>query len=220
MSASLAVDGTLLSMSLRVYGSPITRAHRVLWLLEEAGLAYETVPLNTIEELEAEESFQAVYPDGKVPTLIDGDLVLFESLAINLHLARSRGALAPSTEEAWAKTYQWTLWVANEVEEPVFVTLRNRLILPAPERDAAAAREAEEQLARPLATLERGLTHEHLVAEEFTVADVNVASILVFAVLGQVDLGRLPRVTSWLIRCLERPAARKFFGGAVEQLRG
>ena len=52
----------------------------------------------------------------------------------------------------------------------------------------------------------------HLVGDEFCVADVNVASILVFAVVGQVDLTSWPRVSAWLARCLARPAPRKLFG--------
>jgi glutathione S-transferase len=199
-------------MSIRVYGSPITRAHRVLWLLEEAGLSYDSVPLNTILELEGDADFQRLNPNGKVPTMVDGDLVLSESLAINLYLARSRRACTPVSDKAWARTFQWTLWVATEVEESVFTALRNRVILPEAERDASAADAAEENLARPLGALERGLTAQHLVGDVFCVADVNVASVLVFAVVGQVDLTSWPNVSGWLARCLARPAARKFFG--------
>ena len=73
---------------IKLYGIPASRASRCLWMLEELGVQYENVPVNFIGEAQKPD-YLKLNPNGKVPTLDDDGLILFESLAINLHLARA-----------------------------------------------------------------------------------------------------------------------------------
>jgi glutathione S-transferase len=97
----------------------------------------------------------------------------------------------------------------TEVERPLLTALLNRAVYPERERDAGAADEAEKTLAQPLGVLDGVLGRSaYLLGEQFTVADLNVASILAWARPAQIDVSPFPRVAEWLKNCAERPAAR------------
>jgi glutathione S-transferase len=97
----------------------------------------------------------------------------------------------------------------TELERPVLTALFNRAILPESQRDAAAADAAEKTLAPPFGVLEGVLgSSAYLLGEQFTVADLNVASILAWARPAQIDFSAVPKVAEWLRVCAERPAAR------------
>lgn len=97
----------------------------------------------------------------------------------------------------------------TEVERPVLTTLFNRVILPEDKRNAASADEAETMLGQPLEVLDGALGgSSNLLGSHFTVADLNVASILAWARPAQIDMGPFPKVADWAKNCAERPAAR------------
>ena len=87
---------------IRLYGSSRSRAARCLWMLEEIGIAYEHRDLEELEAGDKLVTVTRVNPIGKVPALEDGDIRLFESMAINLYLAaRYGGAIAVMTRSSW-----------------------------------------------------------------------------------------------------------------------
>src|SRR5260370_40095528 len=97
----------------------------------------------------------------------------------------------------------------TEVERPVLTARFNRAILPEDKRDAAAADAAEKMPAQQLRVLDGALGHTaNLIGDSFTVADLNVASILAWARPAQIDMLPFPRAAEWLKNCAERPAAR------------
>ena len=103
-------------MTMKIYGSPMSRASRVLWCAKELGVPFEhvDVPWENLKKAD----FLAINPNGKVPGFSDGDLKLFESLAINLYIAKKYGTgeLYPTNPEDEARILQWTIWAATEVE--------------------------------------------------------------------------------------------------------
>ena len=190
---------------LKLYGIPRSRTARVIWMLEELQIPYENVPVSFIEESRKPE-YLKINPNGHIPALQDGDLTLFESLAINLYLARKYDkGLWPKTIEGEAKAYQWSIWAMTELEEPLLTVLLNRAFLPEDQRDAKKADDAAERCKPPLKVLEGQLTGEYLGGKDFTVSDLNVASVLSWAPLGGLDLGNAPRTQAWLGRCTARP---------------
>jgi glutathione S-transferase len=209
---------------IRVYGSPITRAQRTMWMLEELELPYEQIPAGVpskLGELASREEIVALNPSGKVPVLVDGDLVLTESYAINLYLAKHyESALTPRNETEWAKVWQWTLWMATEIEndlQRVLVPRRSGFL----DQLSEAQRKEDELLMwglrDRLKTLDRAVASaDWLVGGRFTVADLNVASMLALAEPSGVDLGKTPSARAWLARCLARPAARSAWGKVIE----
>jgi glutathione S-transferase len=195
-------------MALIIHGSPRSRTMRTLWAAEELGLDYE---LNLMEwddpRLKSPE-FLALNPAGSIPTIVDDGFALSESLAINLYLARKyggsgEGSLYPCDPEDEALTWRWTLWAQGQLEPWV---QRDLLWLESlePIREAAAP-----LLDRALDLLNGELAQRPwLVADRFTVADLNVAAVLSPSRSECLDLDGRPAVRDWLGRCYGRPAAR------------
>ena len=193
---------------IKLYGIPRSRTARVLWMLEELQVPYELVPVSFIGESRKPE-YLKINPNGHVPALQDGDLTLFESLAINLYLARKYDkGLWPKTVEGEAKAYQWSIWAMTELEEPLLTVLMNRAFLPEAQRDAKKAADGAERFKTPLDVLEGQLTSDWLAGKEFSVADLNVASVLGWANLGGLEL--TPKAQAWLGRCTARPGYARF----------
>jgi glutathione S-transferase len=190
---------------IKLYGIPRSRTARAIWMLEELQVPYELVPVSFIGESRKPE-YLKINPNGHIPALQDGDLTLFESLAINLYLARKYDkGLWPKTVDGEARAYQWSIWAMTELEEPLLTALMHRMFLPEDQRDAKKADDAAERFKTPLKVLEGQLTADWLAGKEFTVADLNVASVLSWASLIGLDLGGAPKVQAWLGRCTARP---------------
>jgi glutathione S-transferase len=192
---------------MKLYGVPGSRAMRSLWMLEELGVPYENVAVDFVTGTKQPE-FKKLNPNGHIPVLQDGELVLFESLAINLYLARKHDrGLWPKTVEDEGRAYQWSLWAMTELEEPVLTALLNRVFFPPAQRDATKADEAAERFKKPLGVLDGALAgRDYLLGSGFTVADLNVASVLGWAPMAKLDLSPAPRAAAWLARCSSRPA--------------
>jgi glutathione S-transferase len=198
-------------MALKIYGVARSRAFRILWLAKELGLDYEHVMVDFATGETRAPRFLALNPNGQVPVIEDEGFVLWESMAINLYLAKkhSLGKLYPPGLQDEARAWQWSFWGMTEIERPVLTALMNRVMYPEDKRDAAAADEAEKSLGQPLGVLDGAFGRSaNLLGDNFTVADLNVASILAWARPAQIDMSRYPKVAQWLKHCAERPAAR------------
>ncbi|HEV7265448.1 MAG TPA: glutathione S-transferase family protein [Falsiroseomonas sp.] len=194
---------------LSIHGTAKSRAFRCIWAAEEAGLPYEHVPVAFGPQMKAD--LAAVNPNGKIPAMRDGSLALFESLAINLHIATKAGApFMPAGDDA-SRVLQWTLWAATEVEPAIMQWAYNTYIRPAEQRDPALATAGAAEAAARLAVLEGHLAAggPWLLGREFAVADCNLAGVLYGSWLNGFDYGRLPKVKAWLDACFARPAALK-----------
>lgn len=194
-------------MSLTIYGMPASRAFRTLWAAEELGLAYENVPYSfSGPEIKAP-AYLAINPNGTIPAIVDDGLALFESLAINLYLAKKAGKLWPASIEDEGRTFQWTLWVATEVEPHLGAWFYHTAFLPQEQRKPEVAAEATAKLPKRLAVLEGALAdRDYLLGDEFTIADLNVAVVMYRA--PQFGIDAYPRIKAWHARCLARPAAQ------------
>jgi glutathione S-transferase len=198
-------------MALKIYGVARSRAFRVLWMAKELGLDYEHVKVDFATGETRAPAHLALNPNGHVPVIDDDGFVLWESMAINLYLAKkySAGGLYPTRLGDEARAWQWSFWGMTEVERPVLTALMHRAVHPADKRDAAAADAAEKKLRPPLGVLDGVLARStNLLGDSFTVADLNVASILAWARPAQINMAAFPRVAEWLKNCAERPAAR------------
>jgi glutathione S-transferase len=194
---------------LRIYGSARTRAFRVLWVANELGLDYEHLPIEIGDAGARSPEFLAINPNGRLPAIVDDGLVLFESLAITLYLAKkhANGTLYPGALDGEARAWQWSFWAIAEVDRGVNIWSLHAVRLPPAERDAEKRDEALKVLAAPFRVLDAAVaTQPYLLSDDFTVADLNVAAVISRAV--DMDLAAVPRLKAWLTRCLERPAAR------------
>ena len=195
-----------------LYGAMASRAHRVVWMLKELALPFRHVPTHFMDGSTRKPEFLAINPNGRVPALADNGLLLFESLAINLHLARKYGGaplgLAPRDTPEEALATQWSFWVVTEVEGPLLLASANRKLFAQAQRVEDEARMAIAKLDRPLKVLDAHLSScPHLLGERFTVADLNVATVMDLAPQCGISLADWPHVQAWHQRCLARPAA-------------
>jgi glutathione S-transferase len=195
---------------MRIYGIARTRAFRALWMAKELALSYEHVPIEIGEAGARKPEYLALNPNGRLPAIDDHGFVLWESLAITLYLAKkhSLGHLYPAALEGEAKAWQWSLWAVQEVDRGVNIWSLHAVRLPPPERDAARLAEALKVLEAPFRVLDGALAGtRYLLGDDFTVADLNVASVISRAI--DMDLSSKPRLAAWLRDCLGSPAAQE-----------
>lgn len=208
-----------------LYGVYRSRASRPLWLLAETGAPFTHVPVIQAYRLTdakaanaplntAAPKFLAVNPMGQIPTMQDGDLVLTESFAITLHLARSLGGdLGPRDNAETALMEQWALFGASAIEVPALEITYAVADggLNTPEGSAMIALAAE-KLRRPFARLDAHLgATGHMVGARFTVADINLAECVRYAQSHPTLLGEFPAVKGWLEGCQSRPAFQRMW---------
>jgi glutathione S-transferase len=192
---------------MKLYGTKVSRAMRSIWAAEEVGVDYEWIPTSFREESKAPE-YLAINPNGRIPALVDGDLVLFESMAINLYLAKTYGGkLYPSDPHDEARALQWTIWGQTELEPHVIPMLLHKSFLPEDQRDSAIVAKTEVDIVRPLAVLDAHLAdREYLLGGDFSIADLNVAGTLATAHLAGFDISKYENATRWMSRCTGRPS--------------
>jgi glutathione S-transferase len=214
---------------LTIYGVHRSRAARTIWLANELGISFAHVPVVQRYRLSAEAAtgtlhtrspdFLKVNPNGHIPTIEDDGLVLSESLAINLYLAKKHGGpLAPADLAEDALMTMWALWAATEVEPHALVVLNNRQAKPPEERDGNAAAAAISALRTPFAVLETTLgASGYIVGGRFTVADINTAEVFRYAMPAPELFEAAPRVTAWLATCHARPAFKRMMAARAKE---
>jgi glutathione S-transferase len=184
-------------------------------MLEELGVPYENVPTSFVGDAQKPD-YLKVNPNGRIPALDDDGTLVWESMAINLHLAEKYDkGFRPRSLEERAHTVQWSFWGMTEIEPGLIEAFVNRVMLPEAQRNQAAGDAGEQKLQRPLAVLDKELGQRRfLLGDRFTLADLNVASVLLIAPMARIDLSKYPNVQRWLAACSDRPAAKKALGRA------
>lgn len=198
---------------LKLYGQFMSRAQRCLWTLEELGVPYEHVKTNQGAGESRTPEFLKINPNGHVPVLQDGNFILWESMAIAQYLARKygQGSLWPASVEDEGLVFQWALWASLEMEIFVVNYLRHAMLYPPEKRRPELAKEATDTLPAPLRVLNDGLAgKDYLVGNRFSVADINVATVLLLAdIYKQIGVDQYPNIMAWLNRVSARPAWQK-----------
>jgi glutathione S-transferase len=204
---------------LKIYGVYRSRAAWNIWMALELGIPFEHFPVIPAYRMEffdipktlphsASDDFLKINPNGKVPAVIDGDLTLTQSLATNLHLARKHGGpLAAHSLEEEALIGMWTHWAATEVETLAADILHHRLTYPDNKKQPHVSDVAVQTLKAPFKVLNDALTRTGwVVGDRFTVADLNVASVVQVASAAPELFADAPQILAWLTRCHARPA--------------
>jgi glutathione S-transferase len=211
-------------MSLTIYGIPASRAVRPLWAATELGITFRHVALPYQGGATRTPEFLAINPNGHVPAVVDarpeGDVVLWESMACALYIARHHGpadgaSISPATPKEDAEALRWSFWTMTETEADALTVLMHRHAMPEERRKPELADAAERRLAVPFRVIEQHLSRQqaagmaHLAAQRFTVADLCVASVLNWSRPSTRLMDAHPLTQAWLVRCMARPAYRK-----------
>lgn len=194
---------------MKLYEFGPTRSMRVRWTLQELGLDFEAVRVNLIAGEHRSPQFLAINPAGKIPVLVDGDVVLTESVAIVLYLAEKYAAkgLMPTDLAARAQTYRWLLFAATELEQPLWRIARHTNLYPEEQRLPGDVPIAAQEFKDMAGVLEKHMQgREFVVGERATVADLVLAYTLDWA--DQYSfLDDCPQLLAYMTRMYERPSA-------------
>ena len=197
-----------------IYGVYRSRASRNYWLLEELGIPFKSVPViqkGRVAKPDAPDAplhsrspaFLEINPNGHIPSMDDEGLILQESLAINLYLAKKHGGpLAPASMAEDGQMTMWSLWAVTEVEGHALKVMQNRTGNP------PLAADGVEALRAPFAVLDKHLAVNGgwLVGQRFTVADINLAECVRYAQVATELFDAAPNVKAWLAACHARSA--------------
>lgn len=133
-------------------------------------------------------------------------------MAINLYLAEKygRSSLWPDSVQEHGHTYQWSFWALTELEPHLVTLFLNAVFTPPEQRDEQSARAAADALGAPIRVLGDHLNdRDYLLGSRFTIADLNLASVLSMTTLVGLDLVDTPTAQSWLQRCVSREANQR-----------
>lgn len=204
---------------LKIYGVYRSRATRNIWLCDELGVPFTLVPVIQFDQAASpgavgitlnskSPEFLKVNPNGHIPSIDDDGLILHESLAINLYLAKKHGGpLAPANLAEDGLMTMWTAWALTEIDPRSIQIVYNRVAKPPAERDAKAADAAVAELKAPFAVLDKALAASgYVVGGRFTVADINIAECVRYAASAPELFEANPNVKAWLAKLHARPA--------------
>lgn len=205
---------------LTIYGVYRSRSARVYWMVEELGIEFQSVPVLQARRLANPLSpdapvntlspeFLAINPMALIPAIKDGDLVLNESLAINLYLARKYGGeLGGKTVEEDGLMTMWTVWAVSELDGntgKIVSTYDDGK--ENTEAGRAVIDVACRTMKRPLSVLEKHLDgKDWIIGGRFTVTDLNIAEVLRYAQSETALFEAHPNIDAWIKRCQSRPA--------------
>jgi GST-like protein len=184
---------------------------KVALFLEEAGLAYEPVPVDTRKGEQFAPAFMALNPNAKVPVIVDGEVIVFDSNAILLYLAEKTGRfLPPDTPAARGPMLSWLMFVASGVGPYSGQAVHFRHYAPQPAVYAANRYSVEARRHYGILN-ERLALHPYMLGESYTLVDMAVwgwARLVPF-VLGDDAFAELPHLKRLVDAISARPAAQR-----------
>jgi glutathione S-transferase len=194
-------------------GRGLARDMRVRWALDEAGQPYD-VRLVSFKAIK-EPAHLALQPFGQIPTYEEGDLALFESGAIVLHIAERHGGLLPDDANARARAIAWMFAALNTVEPPIFDRSLARIL----ERDEPwyekRLRSLDETIRKRLADLSRRLGEADWLDGEFSAGDLLMVSVLLRLKASSDMLDDYPNLSAYVARGEARPAYKRAFAAQL-----
>jgi glutathione S-transferase len=200
-------------MAMKLYNlemSPNSRKARAV--IQELGLPVEIESLNVRDGKHKAADYLKLNPNGKMPTLVDGDFVVWESNAILLYLASSAGKLLPADPKGRAIVGQWLFWQSSHFGPATGKVCFERILKPmfgmgtADEAAIASGTREFETCARVLDT---ALENKDWIAGELSIADFSVAAWADFGMQAGLNFEKFPMAQAWFNRISERESFRK-----------
>ncbi|MEL7935780.1 MULTISPECIES: glutathione S-transferase [Pseudomonas] len=188
-----------------------SNVRKALWCAEEAGVAYQRIDAGGAFGVVNEPAYRALNPNGVVPTLEDGDFVLWESNAIVRYLAAkyAAGSLYLQDLQQRASAEKWMDWTTSTFAGPFRTVFWGTLRTPPELRDQAAIAAGIEACVEALAVPEQALARQpYLSGERFGMGDIPLGSFIYAWFEMPIQRPPMPHLEAWYARLRERPAYR------------
>jgi glutathione S-transferase len=200
---------------IKVHGFPMSpNTRRALVALEEHGAPYELVPVDLMSGAQKSPEYLALNPTGRVPTLVDGDFVLWESNAILEYLAAKHpeAKLGGGSPREVGEIARWMFMNAAHLSPNVARIFAHTIRLPEAKRIPQIVEDARGEVDRSLAAIAQRLAGREWLAERFTLAEVAIAPTLANAPMLGIDLAKFDGVGAWMGRIAARAGWKKVYG--------
>jgi len=186
-------------------------------VLYEKNLSYETIPVDLVKKEQKRPEFLKMNPYGKVPVLVDGDTILYESCIINEYLEEKYPAppLLPKDPALRAKIRILIDYGVNRTY-PSYEKLRNEMLKPEEERNSEVISQSSQELKGLLQRLEDEIGNQPYLAGEFSLLDAAVIPrFLRIEAWGPLADPSLPRLVEWLKRMKSRSSIQKIIASGM-----
>ena len=200
-------------MTIKLYSWPMSSGTRIAWALEELALPYQYVPLDAKKQEHRSPEMLAVNPHGKVPSLDDGGLKLFESGAILLYLADKIRRFIPSDARARLDCIQWLFWQMANLGP--MAGQNHHFGLYAPEKLPYAIDRYVRETGRLYAVLNKKLAKSEFIVGEYTIADM-ASYPWIRPERQQQNIDDFPHLKRWKEAIQARPATVRAYAKAKE----
>ena len=197
---------------MKLYYARNSRAVRVAWLLEELGLSYEIESFELGSSDMRSDTYRALHPMGRVPTLVDGDITLYESGAILQYLLAKYGAgrfIPDINSAAFAVNLQWFHYAEGMIMPPVNTIVVETILLPPERRNEDNVNRATKLLSRMLQAVDIHMEGREYIAGEFSGADIMTGHACTVSKRLGAEVSDKPNVEAFIERCNARPALQK-----------
>lgn len=209
---------------LKVWGRPTSvNVQKVMWAVGEMGIAHERIDVGGRFGGLATPAFLAMNPNGRIPTIEDGGVVVWESNAIVRYLAAryGEGTFWERDPGARAQADAWMDWMQTTLAPDFYAVFWAVVRTPADRQDKVAIKDLTARLTAHYDLLDRQLaTRPYLVGDRFSLADIVVGATLYRYFEMEIDRPALSNLDHWHERLRERPAFRDHVMISFEELRG
>jgi glutathione S-transferase len=211
---------------MKLYNANLSpNALRVRAVAAELGIPLDVVEIDLRKGENKTASYLAMNPNGKVPVLVDGDFVLWESRAIDAYLAglRPEKGLYPADAKERAIIDQWSYWQAIHLgpamQRVAFErVMKSKFGMGEPDENAIASQLKDIDQFLPI--LDANLADKAWVARDLSVADFAMASTFMYRVPSAISLDKAPHVSAWIDRMEARPSWQSAVAPLLATMRG
>lgn len=201
---------------MRLHGFPMSpNTRRAQLALEEAGIEYQVVPVDLMSGEQRSETYRALNPTARVPALVDGDFILWESNAILDYIAslRPEKNLGPANPRERGEISRWMYMNAAHLSPAMAHIFAHSIRLPEDQRIPKLVENGRAEIARCVEPFDQRLAAGgEFLLDRVTIADLSIAPTLDIAAMIGVDLSPYKNVLEWQSRIRARPSWKKIYG--------
>ena len=197
---------------MKLYYARNSRAVRVAWLLEELNVEYEIKKFDLGSKEMRSPDYLEIHPMGRVPTLEDGSVKIFESGAIIQYILEKHknNSLVPSFDDQEFSNYlQWFHYAEGMIMPPMNIIVVETILLPPERRTEVNVKRATKLLNQMLIAVDNHMNNRNYLAGTFSAADLMTGHAVIMAERLGADISDKPNLSTYIARLTNRSAFQK-----------